>query len=222
MGCVIWQLNDCWPGASWSMIDYFGRWKAVQYYAKRFFAPLMISCAEEGMLSQNPNVNAQPYHLEKSITLCACNETLDRKEAVITWELRNAGAEILRSGRDEVVLEPLSSFWLDKVDLEEADTYENYVSYHLEADGEVCSEGTVLFCAPKFFRFQKPDIRVEVEGDEILLTANCFVKNIRIINEKDDLLLEDNYFDLNGESKRVRILKGDAEGIRIKSVYDIR
>ncbi len=48
------------------------------------------------------------------------------------------------------------------------------------------------------------------------------MKNIRIINEKDDLLLEDNYFDLNGESRRGRILKGDTEGMRIKSVYDIR
>lgn len=61
-----------------------------------------------------------------------------------------------------------------------------------------------------------------MEGDEILLTASCFVKNIRIINEKDDLLLEDNYFDLNGVSRRGRILKGDTEGMRIKSVYDIR
>ena len=48
------------------------------------------------------------------------------------------------------------------------------------------------------------------------------MNNIRFINEKDDLLLEDNYFDLNGESRRGRILKGDTEGIRIKSVYDIR
>ena len=48
------------------------------------------------------------------------------------------------------------------------------------------------------------------------------MKNIRIINEKDDLLLEDNYFDLNGESRMCRILKGDTERMRIKSVYDIR
>lgn len=222
MGCVIWQLNDCWPGASWSMIDYFGRWKAAQYYAKRFFAPLMISCAEEGMLSQDPNVNAQPYPLEKSVTLCVSNETMERREAVVTWELRNAKAEILRTGRDEVVLEPLSSLWLDKVDLEEAEVYENYVSYHLEADGKICSEGTVLFCAPKFFRFQKPEIQAEVAGNEILLTASCYAKNIRIINEKDDLLLEDNYFDMNGGTRRIRILEGDTEGIRVNSVYDIR
>ena len=98
MGCLIWQLNDCWPGASWSMIDYFGRWKAVQYYAKRFFAPLMISCAEEGMLSQNPNVNAQPYHLEKSITLCACNETLERKELFFSVRLSSSVSKSRISG----------------------------------------------------------------------------------------------------------------------------
>lgn len=222
MGCVIWQLNDCWPGASWSAIDYFGRWKAVQYYAKRFFAPLMISCMEEGMLSQDPNVNAQPFHLEKSVTLCVCNETLEQKAAVVTWELRDAGAQILRSGRSDLMLEPLSSRWLEKVDMEEADIYENYVSYHLETDGRICSEGTVLFCAPKFFRFRKPDIRVKAEGDELVITADCYAKNIRIINEKDELLLEDNYFDMNGGSRRIKILGGEVKGIEVKSVYDIR
>ena len=47
MGAVVWQLNDCWPVASWASIDYFGRWKALHYYEKRFFAPVLISCHEE-------------------------------------------------------------------------------------------------------------------------------------------------------------------------------
>ena len=43
MGALFWQLNDCWPVASWSSIDYFGRWKALQYYARRFYADLLLS-----------------------------------------------------------------------------------------------------------------------------------------------------------------------------------
>lgn len=50
MGAVVWQLNDCWPVASWSSIDYFGRWKALHYYEKRFFAPVLLSCEREGLL----------------------------------------------------------------------------------------------------------------------------------------------------------------------------
>ena len=43
MGSIYWQLNDCWPVASWSSMDYYGRWKALQYYARRFYSPLLVS-----------------------------------------------------------------------------------------------------------------------------------------------------------------------------------
>ena len=47
MGTLYWQYNDCWPGISWSSIDYYGQWKAFQYYTKRLFAPTIISCQED-------------------------------------------------------------------------------------------------------------------------------------------------------------------------------
>jgi beta-mannosidase len=43
MGCVYWQYNDCWPCSSWSSVDYFGRWKALHYLARRFYAPILVS-----------------------------------------------------------------------------------------------------------------------------------------------------------------------------------
>jgi len=43
MGSLYWQIDDCWPVASWSSIDYYGRWKALQYYARRFYQDLLIS-----------------------------------------------------------------------------------------------------------------------------------------------------------------------------------
>jgi beta-mannosidase len=46
-GSLYWQLHDCWPVASWAGIDYFGRWKALHYFARRFFAPLLVSTLEE-------------------------------------------------------------------------------------------------------------------------------------------------------------------------------
>ena len=89
MGAVIWQLNDCWPVASWSSIDYFGRWKALHYAARRFFAPVMISCQEEGEVSQNPQINEfRTEPIRVSARLCVSNETREAVGGLVRWALR--------------------------------------------------------------------------------------------------------------------------------------
>ena len=222
MGCVVWQLNDNWPVASWSSIDYYGRWKALHYYEKRMFAPLMISCSEEGTLTQDPNVNAQPYDVKKSITLCGSNESMSEHRVKIYWELRHADSSVIRSSEEELVLPPLSSVKMDKVELPEADIYSDYVSYRMVENGETVSAGTVLFCPPKFFKFVKPAIKVEINGDKITVSSDVYAKSVRIINDNDDMILEDNYFDLNGDSRTVKIVSGKPDGVTVNSVYDIR
>ncbi len=231
MGTVYWQLNDCWPVASWSSIDYYGRWKALHYYAKRFFAPVLLSCEEEGLLNQTMNVNAEPFPVKKSIRLNVTNESMQEKQAVVKWQLRDPDAKVLCEQICKVTVPPLSAVWLDRVELEQAELYANYVSYQLLEDnrgeethtqtGSV-SEGTVLFCPPKHFRFADPQLRVRIEGDEIVVSASAYAKSIEIRNDNDDLILSDNFFDLSGGEKRVKVLKGKADGIQVRSVYDIR
>lgn len=52
MGTLYWQLNDCWPVASWSSRDYYGNWKALHYAAQEVFEPLALSLSmdEEGFI----------------------------------------------------------------------------------------------------------------------------------------------------------------------------
>lgn len=223
MGAIYWQLNDCWPVASWSSIDYCGRLKALHYYAKRFFAPLMLSCEEQGMMSSGKVLNWQHFdEFEKSIRLNVANET--REDAVVTvrWALRNPKAEILQSDEQQVKVPALTSVWLDKVEFPDVDVYTQYISYEMEQDGAVISDGTVNFSYPKYFRYEDPQLTCRVIGDEIEVTASAYAKSVEILNEKEDLILSDNYFDMNAGTKRVKIESGDTGSLRLRSVYDIR
>ena len=112
--------------------------------------------------------------------------------------------------------------WLDKVLLPKADIFSEYVSYELRQEGKVISEGTVIFSYPKYFRYEEPDLSYRIEGDEIIVSAKAYAKSVEIQNAAEDLVLSDNYFDINGGEKRVKIISGEAKGIRLKSVYNIR
>lgn len=221
MGAIYWQLNDCWPAASWSSIDYYGRWKALHYAARRFFAPVLLSCEEQGAVQQLPNVNAEEKRVRKTARLNVANETMARVCGTVEWELRDAAARVLQHGQTPVQVLPLESQWLPELDFSAADTNCHYLSYRLRGEAGVVSEGTVLFCPPKHFRFQDPQLSFAVRGDEITVTAGAYARAVRIANENDDLICSDNYFDLNGGQTVVKVLSGRPQGITLKSVYDI-
>ena len=227
MGAVYWQLNDCWPVISWASIDYCGRWKALHYAAKRFFRPLTLSCAEEGLLTQDPNINFERYEyeenaLKKGMRLCVENETMLSHTVEVTWQLRRADASVIRQGRETVTVEPLSSKWLEYEDFADANTFGDYIAYQMTENGAPAASGTALFCAPKHFRFADPQLALRVEGDEIVVTAAAYARSVQILNADDTLKLSDNFFDMNAGETRVRILSGQPSGLRVRSVYDIR
>lgn len=222
MGAIIWQLNDIWPVASWASIDYYGRWKALHYAAKRFFAPVMISAEEEGELSQNPKINEyHPAPLEKSFRLNVCNETLRDVTGEVVWALRTPDGAIVRQNQQTLTIPAMSAKWLDKVDCADASLTGHYVSFAFVVDDVAVSEGTCIFCAPKHFEFVDPRLTVETRGDTLVVTSHAYAKQVWLESEDADLLLDDNAFDMNPGTKVVRVVRGTAEKVRGRSVWDL-
>lgn len=222
MGAIIWQLNDIWPVASWASIDYYGRWKALHYAAKRFFAPVMISAEEEGELSQNPKINEyHPAPLEKSFRLNVCNETLRDVTGEVVWALRTPDGAIVRQNQQTLTIPAMSAKWLDKVDCADASLTGHYVSFAFVVDDVALSEGTCIFCAPKHFEFVNPRLTVETRGDTLVVTSHAYAKQVWLESEDADLLLDDNAFDMNPGTKVVRVVRGSAEKVRVRSVWDL-
>lgn len=222
MGAIIWQLNDIWPVASWASIDYYGRWKALHYATKRFFAPVMISAEEEGELSQNPKINEyHPAPLEKSFLLNVCNETLRDVTGEVVWALRTPDGAIVRQNQQTLTIPAMSAKWLDKVDCADASLTGHYVSFAFVVDDVALSEGTCIFCAPKHFEFVDPRLTVETCGDTLVVTSHAYAKQVWLESEDADLLLDDNAFDMNPGTKVVRVVRGSAEKVRVRSVWDL-
>lgn len=82
IGALYWQLNDCWPAASWACIDYYGRWKALHYDARRFYAPLLSSVADGGTC----------------LEIHVSSDLMEQLEASLSWSLETLTGEVLESG----------------------------------------------------------------------------------------------------------------------------
>ena len=138
------------------------------------------------------------------------------------WSLRRPDASVIASGEFPVHCDALSAIWLPKQDFSQEDTYGCYYSYALLDDlGVTVGQGSVLFCAPKHFRFADPKLSAVLEGDEIVVTASAYARSVEI-QAGADVVLEDNFFDMDAGTRRIRILRGIPSHPAVRSVYDIR
>ena len=213
MGAMYWQLNDCWPVASWSSIDYFGRWKALQYAAKKFFSPVLISACEEGT----------------KISLHISNETMKEISGELVWILRETKSNIIESFHKIVQINTLTSIKCADLNFSNLiDTNEKKRSCYLEfmfvVNGKTVSTGTVLFVKSKHFKFYNPRLNINTLDNDnnfvLEITSIAYAKFVELDLMEFDTIFSDNYFDLSsGTTKIIEIKKEDLpDGFSIKQL----
>ncbi len=213
MGAIYWQLNDDWPVASWSSIDYFGRWKALHYMAKNFFAPVAGTLARSG--------NVIEVHVQ--------NERREAKQCQVVVTLRKMDFTQIRSDHFAMTIPALSAAKLGVLDYSEfirGIEDEVYVeAVFTDEDGHVSTEVEV-FVPFKHLKLEEPGITYEIEEASDCYMISLKAERLACFVELDfaeaDAIFEENYFYLsNQEAKVIRLKKADIWGAQFTNAREV-
>jgi beta-mannosidase len=186
MGSLVWQINDCWPVASWSSCDYYHRWKALQYEIKRSFEPVIISAFEQNGKTDitiiSDKLEAIPAQLEMKLFNFSGKE-LSSKLVPVT----------LKSNAPSVVFSENTQVLSDQ-------PTETYLLLTLKGKDGIISQKIYYFTQPKNLRLTKPTISSKVEIIDnkwiITLKSDVLAKDVYLNFEGEEGFFSDNYFDL--------------------------
>jgi beta-mannosidase len=223
-GTLYWQLDDCWPVASWSSLDYFGRWKALHYAARRFYAPVLLSIED-----------APPC---QSIFLSS--DLLERWQGSVYWALTTLEGKVLASGEKAADVEPLGVTAIETLDFSgylDDDTRRElvFVAELRQGDRRLVTQ-TAFFVPTKHLSLVDPEIRADVALKEGLLVIDLSASSLARLVEcslagapaEGGVIFSDNYFDLPAQ-KAIRITAPLPAGwdvaaaqaaLKIRSVYN--
>ena len=216
MGSVYWQFNDCWPVASWSSIDSYGRYKALHYAARKFYAPIAM-----GLFIENG-----------SLTVNVSNETMNGFEGSVKVFFSDASFNISRKVENEIAVSSLSSSDVLTLDVEYKNKYDEYVYVELyNQSGELVMSQTELYVPPKHFEWKKPELSVSFadteDGVTMEISSNTFAKGVYVDFDDCDPMLSSNFFDLTSNETQKINIKADKTAkelekhCKILSVYNI-
>lgn len=196
MGSLYWQLNDCWPCASWSTIDYYGNYKAVQYHLKNYYAPVLII----------------PFADKKKIEITIVSDLPHTFMATLQVQLIDFDGIIKKSARSQLCLgsgvsrscfqQPILE-WTRDIDL-------RYSVLHIALSEKLRLHSEKLFFFLPIRQLELPDPKMMAEfetlasGTRIILRTSGFAKNVFIASSLPQTRFSDNFFDmLPGEEKEV-------------------
>jgi beta-mannosidase len=187
-GTLIWQLNDCWPVASWSSLDFFGRWKALHYAAKRFYAPVLLSVEDDG--------TRMSIHVTSDLTR--------NWAGLIRWRLEKLTGTVILSGENRVDAKPLADTPIQAFDFADKVTDDNkrnliFVAELWQGDEKI-STSVSCFAPIKHLALTDPKLNVDValHGDTLTfdVSAQSLARFVELAIDGADVIFSDNYFDL--------------------------
>ena len=204
MGSIYWQLNDCWPVASWSAIDYEHRPKALYYGSKRFFASTLLSAVNDG----------------EYVRLNVSNERREGFEGCVKYRLRGTLGEVILERETAVKLEGPSAADVASIKVSEipSDKLRNiFLEYELyDLNGSRVSWSSMLFVKPKQFEYPEAKLSATVKSEgegrfRVEVTADRFVRKVQLSLDGLDLRYADaQYFDMfEGDTAVINIVVGD-------------
>ena len=187
-GTLYWQLNDCWPVASWSSLDYFGRWKALHYAARHFYAPVMLSVEDEGLM--------QKVFITNDTLQPVAGEVKVRVESFEGQPLFNSEyhAEVKALAVNKICDLDYSQVIVGDLPRETV-----FIAEFWRA-AQLVDRKTTFFAPVKHLALAEPKInsKVQVEESEVRITllAENLALQVQLEFEGLDCVFSDNYFDL--------------------------
>jgi beta-mannosidase len=164
MGALYWQINDCWPVASWSSLEFSGRWKALHYLARRFFAPAIVSAHVPG--EEETITNNYRRTSVREVHLYTVSDAPKPARGVLHWDLIHFDGRVLARGRKTIALKLGESVCQKTLDLAKPMAKHGrdnlYLRIALEIDGARVSEDTVFLAPPRFLTLPKARTAVAI------------------------------------------------------------
>ncbi len=226
MGSLIWQLNDCWPVASWASIDYYGRWKALHYMARHFFAPILISGLED--------------QEDKTVEIHVTSDRIKDIRGTVRWMVTHVNGDVIEEGNHDFNLNARTSRCVKKLEL--ADAVEKFGERDVmvwldlvDCNDRVASTNFVSFVRPKEHELIRPAIKCKTEESTdkpgtFVLTLESDQPALWVFIEVDDCdaKLSDNWFHL-WPQRRIKVtvtpdkkmnLRAFKKSLKLRSLYD--
>ena len=199
-----------------SAIDYRGRWKPLQYYTKRLFAPVKLYATSYGA----------------DVRFYAVNSRKALLSAVMEYRVLDRNNRVIYDGARQVELAAMSAgslFGIDLSDYIEGYETERYLEYRLRDGDTLLSRDVMLFVPEKHFNFKKPSLKTSISGEGssfyLVLSADCFVKDLEIDLDLTSFILSDNYIDLTSDAPvrvELTVIGGEAKPSEIKDALTLR
>jgi beta-mannosidase len=200
MGTLYWQLNDCWPGISWSSRDFFGHWKALQHKTRELYQPL----------TAHANVN------ESDCQIIMLNDRLDSLTVNLTVAIKDFNSNVKFNVDTQIQLKPNQNIEAIRFDLknsiDEFDPNRCYLHMQWNCEGQM-HERFQLFCKPSKLKLNSPKLEIvnlqkSTDGWKFDIISDTFVKWLYIPEAMGDHI-EPNFMNLQAGKPNSIICKTD-------------
>ena len=208
MGTLYWQLNDCWPGISWSTLDYYGNWKASHYEVKRSFESIILTSIEKN----------------NEITLYAVNDNETVHDLTLIIKIISLNGEILEEEKINISSLNYGSNQIGQISKEINLKNIHFIRLELISKDNCISRNDHFFTEPKNLILEKPSFnfnyKINNSKIHVQVNANNFLYKLHLSCKNQRGVFEDNFFEmLPNEQRIIEFYPNKSEG-PLPSSYD--